>query len=265
MNIDFILGVGPMTRFAVDLKPLLSVMAGENSSKLNLDQPVNISKLKVYYQFSNDAPLVDPVDTDITAAMKKVVEFLKKQHNVNAEEKKIDRLRKSLPIWMTNMKESIKYEERIMEGKGVFAIIKEILKNLVGCSGNTFVGLVTALTDHTGAEIDSESYKYYLKVREHLEKIFTEMLGDDGVFLYPTHPTPAPYHNEPLVRSFNFTYTGIINCLGLPATNIPLGLGREGLPIGIQVVANHNNDRLCLAVAEELERGFGGWVEPQKS
>lgn len=61
------------------------------------------------------------------------------------------------------------------------------------------------------------------------------MLGEDGIFLYPTHPTAAPLHHEPLIKPFNFTYTAIINVLGLPATACPLGLNKQGLPIGIQV------------------------------
>ncbi|KAL6448126.1 hypothetical protein ACFW04_000268 [Cataglyphis niger] len=89
-----------------------------------------------------------------------------------------------------------------------------------------------------------------------------DILGEDGVFLYPTHPTAAPMHYEPLFKPFNFSYTAIINVLGLPATACPLGLNKQGLPIGIQVVAGLHQDRLTLAVAEELERGFGGWVPP---
>lgn len=61
------------------------------------------------------------------------------------------------------------------------------------------------------------------------------MLGDDGIFLYPTHPTAAPLHHEPLVKPFNFSYTGIINVISLPATACPLGLNKQGLPIGLQV------------------------------
>lgn len=43
---------------------------------------------------------------------------------------------------------------------------------------------------------------------------------------------------------------------------IPLGLDSKGLPLGIQAVAARNRDRHCLAVAEELERAFGGWTAP---
>lgn len=39
---------------------------------------------------------------------------------------------------------------------------------------------------------------------------------------------------------------------------------KNGLPLGIQVVAAPNQDRLCFAVARELERTFGGYVPPFK-
>uniref|UniRef100_A0A6P7FYQ1 Fatty-acid amide hydrolase 2-like n=1 Tax=Diabrotica virgifera virgifera TaxID=50390 RepID=A0A6P7FYQ1_DIAVI len=101
-----------------------------------------------------------------------------------------------------------------------------------------------------------------LQERNSLRRELLDLLGDDGVFLYPTHPTAAPYHNEPLVKPFNFSYTAVVNVLGLPATHCPMGLDKQGLPIGVQVVAADGNDRLCLAVAREIEKAFGGWVPP---
>lgn len=64
------------------------------------------------------------------------------------------------------------------------------------------------------------------------------------MFLYPTHPTAAPMHHEPLFKPFNFSYTAIINVLGLPATACPLGLNKQGLPIGIQVRVDTLHDIL---------------------
>lgn len=61
------------------------------------------------------------------------------------------------------------------------------------------------------------------------------MLEDDAVFLYPSHPTTAPYHSQPLFRPFNFAYTSILNVIGVPVTQCPLGLSSQGLPLGIQV------------------------------
>ncbi|XP_072945229.1 fatty-acid amide hydrolase 2-B-like [Epargyreus clarus] len=259
------LGVGPMTRHAVDLNPLLKIMSGENSSKLNLDTPVDISKIKIFYQFSNNAPLADDVDTDIVETMKAIIGFFSAKHNVTAKEINIGILKKSLAIWFATMKTKTTFGTFIMKKDTPGQICWEIVKNIFGLSGNTLIGLFTALFDYGGVKVGGERHKHFLKVRDDLEAHFKEMLGDDGVFLYPTHPTAAPYHNEPLFKAMNFSYTSIINCLGMPATNIPIGLGKEGLPLGFQVIANHNNDRLCLAVAEEVNRYFGGWVEPQKS
>ncbi len=74
-----------------------------------------------------------------------------------------------------------------------------------------------------------------LRKIEDLKNEFELLLGDDGVLLFPTHPTAAPYHNQPLLRVANFAYTGVINMLGLPATQCPLGLGSWGVPLGVQV------------------------------
>lgn len=87
-------------------------------------------------------------------------------------------------------------------------------------------------------------------------------MGSDGVFIYPTQPTPALYHHESEVKPFNFAYTAIFNVLGLPATQCPMGLNKDGLPIGVQVIAGRNQDRLTIAVARELEKAFCGWVMP---
>lgn len=116
--------------------------------------------------------------------------------------------------------------------------------------------------DKGGCTYGDAKHTHLVNQRDALRQELKDILGDDGVFLYPTHPTAAPYHNEPLAKPFNFSYTAIINVLGFPATNIPMGLNEEGLPIGIQVVANDRNDRLCLAVAREFEKAFGGWVPP---
>lgn len=77
--------------------------------------------------------------------------------------------------------------------------------------------------------------RYFLYFLYRISSVSQDILGEDGVFLYPTHPTAAPMHHEPLIKPFNFSYTAIINVLGLPATACPLGLNKQGLPIGIQV------------------------------
>lgn len=54
----------------------------------------------------------------------------------------------------------------------------------------------------------------------------------------------------------------LFNLLGFPATHVPLGFDKDGLPIGMQVIAAPYQDRLCLTIASELEAAFGGYSEP---
>jgi fatty acid amide hydrolase 2 len=87
-------------------------------------------------------------------------------------------------------------------------------------------------------------------------------LGSDGVILYPTAVDIAPRHSRQGILHFRFPLT--FNALGLPATQVPLGLGRKGLPLGIQVVGPRGCDHRTIAVAVALENVLGGWTPPAR-
>lgn len=48
----------------------------------------------------------------------------------------------------------------------------------------------------------------------------------------------------------------------LPATVAPIGLSRDGLPIGVQIAGPVYGDRMTIAVAAMLERAWRGFVAP---
>lgn len=50
--------------------------------------------------------------------------------------------------------------------------------------------------------------QFILQQKESLQKDLEELLGTDGVLLYPSHPHLAPKHHHPLFTPFNFSYTG---------------------------------------------------------
>jgi hypothetical protein len=68
-----------------------------------------------------------------------------------------------------------------------------------------------------------------------IDNVFQETLGDNGVLLYPSHPFPAVYHYSSFLCPYNFGYWAIFNVLKLPVTQVPMGLSKDGLPLGIQV------------------------------
>ena len=104
----------------------------------------------------------------------------------------------------------------------------------------------------------AKSIEAGLKLRDEI----ADLLAGDTVLLSPPYPVPAPKHNSPLVPPLKFTYTAIWNVLHTPVTQVPLGLSRAKLPLGVQVVAAPGADHLSLAVALHLERTMGGWVPP---
>ncbi|HYI33635.1 MAG TPA: amidase family protein [Glaciibacter sp.] len=87
---------------------------------------------------------------------------------------------------------------------------------------------------------------------------------------------PAPHgtldYNNPaysvrswLARIFEYgPFTAPFNISGNPAVSLPLGQSREGLPIGVQLVAAHGREDLLIAVAAQLEQAMP-WADRQPS
>ena len=59
-----------------------------------------------------------------------------------------------------------------------------------------------------------------------------------------------------------YFWIGIASSAYLPATSVPAGMSKEGLPIGVQIIGPQYHDRRCLAVARLLELAHGGFVAP---
>lgn len=234
------LSIGPMSRFATDLRPMLKIIAGDNASKLRLDEPIDLSRVKIFYQEDcGGSPIVSPVEPEIKAALNNAVRHFKETLKSPVTEVAIEKLKQSTAIWMAGMKaeKGHGFDKELTNLQGRISIPWEVLKWIFGRSNCTLAGLLTAIAEKLDMKHGDAKHRHLEEKRLQLFQEVTDLLKDDGVFLYPVHPTQAPYHNEPLLRPFNFSYTAIINSLGLPACSIPLGLGSEGLPIGIQVVA----------------------------
>ena len=69
---------------------------------------------------------------------------------------------------------------------------------------------------------------------------------------------PTPYFAQ-------LAWPGMATLANLPATAIPIGRTRAGLPIGAQIIGPFLEDRTTLAFAEHLEREFGGFQPPSSS
>jgi Asp-tRNA(Asn)/Glu-tRNA(Gln) amidotransferase A subunit family amidase len=145
---------------------------------------------------------------------------------------------------------------------GDVRVFNELAKWVVGRSSHTFPALGLCLVEDVMAYMPGRLADLSSKCETLLSQL-EDTLGDDGVLLFVCMPRAAPKHGQPITPGhlFSFAYCSLFNALGLPSTAVPTGLNKAGLPLGIQVVAKRGNDHLCVAVAMELERAFGGWVD----
>ena len=104
-----------------------------------------------------------------------------------------------------------------------------------------------------------------LAAGEKLKQKIKNDLDEKTVIISPSLPEPAPKHKHlwNRLKIFDCTFTCIFNYLEFPVLQVPLGLNEDKLPLGVQVVADHHQDHLCLAVGEFLEnQGVARHIPP---
>ncbi len=103
-------------------------------------------------------------------------------------------------------------------------------------------------------------YNKALKVRRLIHDSYQELFTRASLLLLPTSPTPAFRRGEktadPIAMYLSDMYTVSANLSGNPAISIPAGLSAEGLPIGVQLQADHFGEDLLLRGAAWLEKAL---------
>lgn len=143
------LGVGPMSRFACDLKPMLKILSDQNAEQLDLDTPVNLGSIKYFYQESDGGSyFVSPVDIDLRTAIDKVIRHLQTALKAKPQRVKLPKLKRSAAIWLANMKdENVPgFQCQLANLNGSINPYVEIVKWLFGMSKHTFIAIMTAIT-----------------------------------------------------------------------------------------------------------------------
>ena len=261
------LTTGPITRRATDLMPLLRVLAGPDGHdamvrELELGDPeaVELGELDVWV-VEDDGKR--SVDIEMIEALERAAEALAAR-GAKVRRKQIPEFGRAFELWSAAMAEAADTPFRNLLGEGEpIAVGRELLRWALGKSEHTLPALALAgLEDLRPFVPTPEKRRAIVAEVEALRERVDELLRPNGLLLYPSHTRPAPRHYGPLLRPFGWTYTAIFNILELPVTQVPMGLSRAGLPLGLQVVGANGHDHLTIAAALELERVHGGWVRP---
>ena len=104
---------------------------------------------------------------------------------------------------------------------------------------------------------------YYLKaqkVRRLVREDFIKAFEKCDVILTPTTPTPAfaigdkTMNDDPVNMYLNDIFTVTANLAGLPAMSLPIGLSKEGLPLGLQLIGRAFDEATIFKTAYALEQ-----------
>ena len=102
---------------------------------------------------------------------------------------------------------------------------------------------------------------YYLKaskVRQLIKGDFDAAFEKVDCIMCPTSPVPAfkigERANNPLEMYLSDIYTIPANLAGIPGISIPCGFSKTGLPIGMQILAKHFEEKKLLQIAYAFER-----------
>ncbi|MCF6155755.1 MAG: Asp-tRNA(Asn)/Glu-tRNA(Gln) amidotransferase subunit GatA [Candidatus Brocadia sp.] len=102
---------------------------------------------------------------------------------------------------------------------------------------------------------------YYLKaskVRNLIKNDFDIAFEEVDCIICPTSPVPAfkigERANNPLEMYLSDIYTIPANLAGIPGISIPCGFSREALPIGMQILGKHFEEKKLLQIAYAFER-----------
>lgn len=266
-GLEEIFSFGPITRYVDDILPALKVMAGENYKLFtDIDKPVNLSKIRIFYLDECDDDLSTKAEPYIQESIREAAQILGSSFGVPVERAKFKYF-KYISLWYTLLfSNNQEVSSLITDNTHKINPFYELCKSAIGQSDYSPSALtVAAAQATTQATYNPKSApKLYEKANETLDlarKEFNALLGDDGIFIYVTLPRTAPTHYASLFEFTNVCCPMVMNYLGAPVTQVPTGT-HEGLPYGIQVAASPYNDRLTIAVAKELERLMGGWISP---
>jgi len=271
---------GPMARTAADLALLLQVIAGpaereETSWQLAM-APAKIESLeqaRVGLWLSD--PLC-PVDKELAEGYQTLAKALGQKGALVSEAKHdLLNLAHLLPAYF-NLLGSLMSSSLTPAQKSRIKWIARMEKWL------HLFGPVTAHVGEYGRGVNQQVGQWLVwnETREKMRAQITTLFDEYDVLLTPITPTAAIAHDhsqpafkrqitvadKPRAYMDQFCWIALATLLGLPATSVPIGRTRNGLPFSVQVIGAPGMDLTTIKFGELLEQqGLAGFCEPDLS
>jgi aspartyl-tRNA(Asn)/glutamyl-tRNA(Gln) amidotransferase subunit A len=115
-----------------------------------------------------------------------------------------------------------------------------------------------------GTKVAAVEYLHAMNITKDIRNDFLSILGNKNtdVIIVPTTIIPAPSFDEETVsiddnvfetRQALLQNTIIFNSTGLPSLNIPIGLTKDSMPVGVQIIGAPFKEDVILSIAYNYE------------
>jgi amidase len=236
---------GPMARTVEDIKLVLPLIAGPDGRDphtvpvpLRNPDNVDIAALKVVF-YTNDG-VSKPTD-GICHAIEKVAYQLTPLVKEVTEER---------PAVLENIYDLL--TESIFLGGDEGLWLTDILEYLSVKKPSPLLLEFLALAKRCRFSV-TDLRKRWVAFDQYRMEMLAFMSSYD-VLLCPVAATPAKLHGTSYQEIKDVSYVMAHTLTGWPALVVPIGTSEEGLPIGIQILANPWRDDVVLAVGEVIEK-----------
>lgn len=262
--------IGPITKDVTDSALLMNVISGYDpfdSTSVNIPVPdytkslgkdikgIRIGIPKEYF--------VEGLDKEVKNILEEAIRELKKQ-GVQSEEVSLPHTEYAVPVYYiiataeasSNLArfDGVQYGFRANESN-LIEMYKKTREQGFGEEAKRRIILGTFVLSHGYYDA---YYLRALKVRTLIKEDFDRVFKDFDCIITPTSPTPAfkigERMEDPLKMYLSDIYTISSNLAGIPAISVPCGFTKDGLPVGLQILAKPFNEEILFKVAHAYEQ-----------
>ena len=246
--------IGPMARWVEDLELIMPLISGPDFIDAAIapapwlePRDIDLKKIKVVYYLNNgsEKPLTPETETAVKATVKRFADL-----GVTVVEE--------CPTALIRESQDLRTALSTADGR---AWTKRMLKKY----GTTQVSPVISLTD--SPQCDVGEFTRLADALDANRSKFLQWIKPYDLLICPTNRGPAepwPDSLKPTVPDpKNIGFTTTYNNTGWPGTVVRAGTSPEGLPIGVQLIAQPWREDVSLAAAAFVEASTGfGYQKP---
>jgi aspartyl-tRNA(Asn)/glutamyl-tRNA(Gln) amidotransferase subunit A len=248
--------IGPFAKNINDLSLLLQVMSGKDpldSTSLDIVKKEKTKKIKVGIPKEY---FIGGLDKEIAEIIGSFILLLKK-NNIEVVEISLPHTEYTIAAYyiLTTAEASSNLARYDGARYGFRADDSHSLEGMYKHSRSNSFGSEVKRRIMLGTYVLSSGYydAYYRKaqkVRRLIKQDFTNAFKEVDIILTPTTPT-VPFKigektSDPLQMYLNDVFTTSANLAGIPGVSFPYSKNSEGLPVGIQLLADEFNDELII-------------------